>query len=484
MFFCDISRHNIIKHWQTPNIPDIVKLFAIITPLQLTNNFRCIAKSNSLQEIALLLMIKYHDFFQGRFIMSLANHFPPTLRDAIEIMRARTGSKVNFKAPDEKYKNDIQKFIIALHKYDADPGIKTENAILTILKDLDMSGKRLKEDANAMIFFPNDIVNKGDGVTLLWRQGKIQVSGQPETYNNKVMGAFISNEHMQKDFADELAIRFFLEGNIKGMLCNAIAFGTSRDKSPCQPAHKITDVAHSDVPLYYTAISQIIASYPKAPISNLHGMGGVTLNPDGEFIQKKLRAIFVNNFNGQFLDNGNISWPLLFAVALAQQDLPIETVRFGSPLPGKIVDKDGITRELSGALKSGSYFVIGDGAQNTTNVPGRVANNGNCTKKGSWLDKSMHMEWGPEYRKAGNLQDKAVAAFKEALYFYLKYIPEKHNVWALPEQITNNMRKYPAYFEKMLQQANKPVIFSAETFNKLELESTEPTTAPKLKNKA
>ncbi|HSX21080.1 MAG TPA: hypothetical protein VLG38_08185 [Gammaproteobacteria bacterium] len=404
--------------------------------------------------------------------MALPDRFPQAPKAALFMMRDYTGIKVKFQAPSDQNRTDIQSLIQALNVYDSNQSKDNVNNIIKLLKSLNMTGFRLREDPKTLIFVPIDVAAQGDGVTLLWRLGKVQASGKPETLKNPVISAFVSNEHMKKDFADNIAIRFFLECNIKGMLCNGVAFGCSPNLSPCQPPHKETDVSHSNVPLYFSAIQAIVQNYPEAPISDLHGMEGSSSTSSTKTPLQR-RAIFVNNFGGQFLPNGHVSWPSLFAVAMAQQDLPPQTVAFGSRLPGAIIDSEGVHRKMADVAGSDGYFIKFDGSSNVTNVPGHVANGGDCTKKGQWLDKSLHMEWGPDYRTPGALQDEIVAAFKQALYWYVRYVPSKHNVWNLPAEINNNMRLYPAYFEKQLQLAPQAMLFSKVDDTKVVMTSHE-----------
>lgn len=395
--------------------------------------------------------------------MALVDRFETSPKSALQTMRDYTGIRVKYIAPSQDYKNNMITLIQALRKHDNNPSKDNVNAVMRALKSLNMSGLRLKEDPNCLIFFPNDIATAGDGVTLLWRVGKVKVNGEPNTHKNPVNNAFISNEHMKKDFADKMGIAMFLKANLKGMLCNGVAFGCSPRPSPCQGASvKESDVSHSDTPLYFTAIKELVKQYPKAPVSNLHGMQGFYDKPDGTKGRLLRRAIFVNNFNDQFLTNGQVSWPLLFAIALAQQDIPPYTVAFGSRLPGSIVDKDGNKVRLANP-EGNSYFIQFNGNNNISNVPGHVANGGGCKYRGTQLDMSMHMEFGPEYREEGALQDKVVAAFNQALYWYTKYKPEVHNVWTLPSEIKENMRKYPEYFDSMLRATNQQGVASANT---------------------
>lgn len=365
--------------------------------------------------------------------------------------------------PTAERSEDVKDLFRTLNAYELDPTDKNLKKLDNLLKKLNMSAYKFEEYPDVVMFYPNK--KEEPGVTFFWRFGKVQIPNKPDTYNNPVQPSIISIEHEKKDKTLGTAITLFF-GNLNGeatnaknskfvpkcLVANLINPESKSDRSECQDKRRMTDAAHSLQVCHADAMQVLLNEiFPYATLINPHGVR----NLEG------LELIIANNFNSQFLKNGERSWPLLFAIAFAKYQnapLPIDDpnrirqpVTIGSFIPGNIV----INKKkypLSNNDNNINTIYVRHTKIHNTNIPGHLSNGDGCNLKSPQKDRSMHIEFNPAYRAQPNgpKMKKLISALGEAMYMYVRYDKKLHNPWTLQEtkpKVYNDMSLYGTLFD-------------------------------------
>lgn len=393
---------------------------------------------------------------------ALLELFPISTKDIYATVRPYLGQRKEFIEPSDTTKADYNSLITAIWEYEQNPSKTNLKEVKNLLTVLDLKGIRIQEDPNILLLYPDDPVKVG--VTLLWRMGAVQVPGDPATYNEPLLPLALSNEHAGKDNTLFIAHRLLLGTDAKFMLAPAIHPMASKKASDCQPKRAESDPAHSLQTLYFPVMAHILKRvFPYFTVLNIHSMKD----------HERMKLLLVNNYNNQYLTNGNSSFPLMCAMSIASMPDEIETtplkktISIASMLPGFTVS-DGIKKPLSSPNKPDDTMFANVQNPHTSNVIGHLADGGACNRGKQQLDKSMHIEFSPLYcSKKLSLRTQAIIqAIKLGTQMYVRYNIEKHNPWTLQEQypkIYNDVRKYPRLFnlpETDLSLNSRTLLFS------------------------